>query len=516
MNFREQALKEYNSEEFAVRPGGINGRPFWNVNSTQFIYSPSFSFPIIPKAKGYLFTATDINNKNHSFTAEKPTANLTPIWKDIPTGMVTLKVESLDENSQTQHLAGARTFFKADGFPGRDALPPRACSYRECATKALKYVFNEKFIQHWLSEGKPDPTYPHNVYPSKTISSVINAMINYAKIEPENKHNALKIATNAADYLLSISYGVNSPVPYIPPTYSFEGLNFDIVDETAPMSKNRTDKLMLIYPATVGLAYFNLSEATGDKKYFDAAMRIAEYYKDNVLPCGSWNLLISTKTGVPESNNTCASYRILNFINRVYKITGEECWKTIEKNYFNNLQSKRFDCYNWEGQFEDIHLTGSYTNLTHIDADDLISYIMKNLSDDPKALEDGKELMRFVEDQFVVWGEYAPWNPYLNDYSYWYSPAGVEQYYWYVPIDGSTSKIMNTFLDVYSVTNDPLLLEKACALGDMITRMQNKETGVIPTHWMKKDCAENLHNFWINCHIGTAANIMRLAEIMGE
>ena len=517
MNYREQAFKEYNSEEFMVRPGGVKGRGFWNINSTQFIYTPAFSFPIMPKANGYLFTATDANNKVHTFKAEKPTASLAPIWKDIPTGLVTLKVESLDKEEQPQYLVGARTFFKADGFPGRDALPPKACSYKECATKAFKYIYNEKFIQYWLAYGKPDPTYYHNVYPSKTISSVIGAMINYAKIDPENSENALKLAKNAADYLLSISYGKNSPAAGLPPTYSFEGLDFETVDKTAPMAKNRTDKIMMIYPAAAGVAYLKLYDATGENKYYDAAMTIANYYKENVLPCGSWYLLISTETGEPESNNTCASYRILEFLRLIYEKTGEEIWHTLEENYYNNLQAKRLECYNWEGQFEDINLSGGYANLTHIDADSQISYIMKNLSDDKQAVEDGIELMRFVEDQFVTWGKYSPIGlNYDPDKDFWYSPAGMEQYFWYVPIDGSTVRIMNTFLDVYQVTKDPLMLEKACALGDMVTRIQNKETGVIATHWMKKDCSENLENFWINCMIGSATNMLRLSKMVEE
>ena len=53
MDFKEQALNEYNSEEFMVRPGGVNGRGFWNINATQFMYTPSFSFPTFPKANGY-------------------------------------------------------------------------------------------------------------------------------------------------------------------------------------------------------------------------------------------------------------------------------------------------------------------------------------------------------------------------------------------------------------------------------------------------------------------------------
>lgn len=517
MNYKEQALNEYNSEEFMVRPGGVNGRGFWNINSTQFMYTPSFSFPTFPKANGYLFTATDTNNKIHTFTAKKPTESLAPIWKDIPTGMVTLKVEALDKNGQALYLIGARTFFKADGFPGRENLPPKACSYKECATKALKYVFNEDFNQHWLLYGKPEPTYPHNVYPSKTISSIIMAMINYSKIDSENSEKAIQLAKNAADYMLSITYGQDTAVPGIPPTYSFEGLDFEIVDKTAPMAKYRIDKVMLAYPATAGLAYLALSEVTGDKKYSEAALSIAQYYKEHVLECGSWYLLISIKTGEPESNNICAAYQILDFLNAIYKITKDEIWHTLEKNYFNYLQKNRFELYNWEGQFEDVPLSGNYANLTHFDADYLINYLTENHSDDPKAMEDAKELLRFVEDQFVVWGKYAPWNVnYDPELSFWYSPAGLEQYFWYVPIDGSTARIMKAFLDVYSVTKEPLLLEKACALGDMITRMQNHETGVIATHWMKKDCSENLENFWINCLIGTSTHMMRLAKMLEE
>ncbi len=513
MNYKEQAFKEYNSEEFLVRPGGINGRGFWNVNSTQFIFCPCFSFPIIPKANGYLFTLTDEKGSLHTFTAEAPTASLAPVWKDVPTGMVTLKVESLNKDGKPQYLAGARTFFKADGFPGRENLLKPASTYRECALKALRYVFNEDFNQYWLTHGKPDPFYPHNVYPSKTISSVIKAMISYSRLDKENSEKAIKLAKNAADYLISISYSADSPVPLLPPTYSFDGLDFDTVDKTAPMAKNRTDKIMLIYPASCALAYLELFDVTGDKKYYDAAVAIGDYYKNNVLECGSWYLLRSISTGEPESDNVCAAYTILDLMHELHARTGDKIWHTLEKNYFKNLQAKRFECYNWEGQFEDILLSGSYRNLTHIDADNLISYITKNLYDDPQAVENAKELLRFVEDQFVVWGRFSPWNTHFDpEKDFWYSPAGVEQYYWYVPIDGSTAKIMNAFLDVYSLTKDPLLLEKARALGDMITRMQNKESGVIPTHWMKKDCIENLENFWINCQIGTAGYMMRLAE----
>lgn len=513
-DFAKKALEEYNDEANLIRPGGVMGRNFWNINATQFIYVPSFFFPVIPAAEEYEFFATDCTGKVHSFKASTPTAPLTPIWKNIPVGMVELKVEGIHRENGNRYISGVKTFYKASPFPGRDTLPKRACSYKECALKALKYAFFDKSSQYWLTHGTPDPDYYHNVYPSKMISSIVDAMLSLAKIDSDLADDALKLATNAADYLLSITYGSDSPLEGVPPTYSFAGLNKEIVDATAPAADGRQNMVMLIYPARVGNMYLNLEKVTGDKKYFEAAKRIAEYYRDNVLPNGSWYLLVSKDTNEPESNNCCVEFDILEFLNKFYKRTNDEVYSILEKNYYDYIIKTRFETYNWEGQFEDIRLSSNFVNLTHFLPGKMIDYIANNLSDDAEMVKNAKELMRFVEDQFVVWGEFAPWRQFKGDY--WYSPAAMEQYYWYVPIDSSTAAVVKDFLKVYSITKDELLLEKACALGDAITRLQDPVSGVIPTHWMKKDCTENLENFWINCHIYTAFVMMELAKATGE
>lgn len=515
--FAIKAIEETNDEANMIRPGGVNGRNFWNLNSTQFIFVPSFNFPTIPSTERYEFTATDCEGKVHTFTSSKPTAPLTPIWKDIPVGMVELKVEAIHWVTKHRYLAGARTFYKASAFPGRDSLPERASSYKECAIKAFEYAFNSSASQYWLNHAKPDPDYYHNVYPSKMIASLVDAMLSYAELKPQMAEKAMRLATNAADYLLSITYGADTAVEGLPPTYSFEGLNKEIVDATAPAADGRKDKVMLIYPPRVGVMYLELEKATGDKKYFKAAKRIAEYYKNNVLSNGSWYLLVSKDNNMPESDNCCCTFDILEFLNAFYKRTNEEVWHELENNYYKYISKKTLETFNWEGQFEDIKLSGNYLNLTHFMAGDFIEYIKENYPNDGKMLDTAKELLRYVEDQFVVWGDFAPWsNEYIDGKSYWYSPAAMEQYFWYVPIDSSTADVLNDFLNVYEMTNDELLLEKACALGDSITRMQDSETGVIPTHWTKKDCTENLENFWINCLIHTGYMMMKLAKTTGE
>ncbi len=511
-----QALEEYNSDTKTVRRAGKNGKPFWNINSSQFTFVPELFFPTIPGAKEYVFTATDSNGKTHSFTDKSPSAPLTPIWKDIAPGMVELKVEAIHGNNGKVYLAGARTFFKMSPFPGREDLPPKACSYKECALKAFKYVFNDTTTQYWLTHGVPKPDYYHNVYPSKTITSIVRAMLAYAQLDPENAEKALKLATNAADYLISITYGEDSALAGLPPTYSFKGLIKEIVDKTAPAAYGRKDTVMLIYPASVGSVYLKLEKATGDEKYFKAAARIAEYYKNNVLANGSWYLLVSEKTGKPEHENSCCTFQILEFLSEFYARTGEEDYHKLERNYFSYIEKTCLENYNWEGQFEDIRVSSNYANLTHLVANGMIRYIANNFSDDTEKMEQAKELMRYVEDQFVVWGEFAPWNPNYDGKEKWYSPAALEQYDWYVPIDGSTSNVARTFLEMYKATGEKLYLEKSYALADSITRMQNPENGVIPTHWMTTDCSTVLKNFWINCHIGAAFTMMNIAEAAEE
>ncbi|MBE7034152.1 MAG: hypothetical protein E7406_08015 [Ruminococcaceae bacterium] len=514
-SFKEQALKEYSSDTKTVRRCK-DGKPFWNTYSTQFMYAPEFFFPKIPGTKECIFVVTDSMGREHTFTEDSSVAPLTPIWNDISPGIAELKVYAVHGANGEKYLAGARSFCKMDPFPGRESLPERACSYKDCAAKAFDYVFNDDTTQYWLTHGLPKPDYYHNVYPSKMISSLVKAMLSYGELVPEKHEEALKIATNAADYLLSITYGEDSALAGLPPTYSFKGLDKEIVDKNAPAADRRKHLLMSIYPASAGSAYLLLEKATGDKKYLNAATKIAEYYKNNVLESGSWYLLINEKDGKPESPNHCAEFSILEFLNSYYKRTGDECWHILERNYFSHLGKTYFENYNWEGQFEDSTLSTNYNNLTHLNADKMIRYITENFSDDAEMIEFAEELMRFVEDQFVVWGDFAPWNQFLNPAEKWYSPAVLEQYYWYVPIDGSTAMVALAFLNMYEVTKDELYLEKALALGDSITRMQNPESGVIPTHWMTTDCSTVLKNFWMNCHIGSAYAMKELAKATGE
>lgn len=68
----------------------------------------------------------------------------------------------------------------------------------------------------------------------------------------------------------------------------------------------------------------------------------------------------------------------------------------------------------------------------------------------------------------------------------------------------------DAYLSLYAVTGDRLALEKARALMDHLTILQNQITGMIIS------IDEPVEYFWINCNYGSLTTLMKLAEVTGE
>ena len=507
----EQARRECCSAATTAHHGGENGRPFWNVNAFQFMYVPAFQFQPISGCKKYRYSAKDENGTIHSFDAEKPTALLTDIWKDIPEGIVELTVRTVNEDNSEGYLIGARTFFKLAPF--HTDLPKAKYSYHECASRAFDYIMNLDFIQYWIDHTEPDPNYLLNAFPSKTLSSIIEAMVEYTSVIPEKADDARKIAKRCADYLLEITPGDDSPLKGVPPTYTLDYSEAARKHFGGGLVGDRGDTVMTIYPSYVGNALLKLEETVRDRKYLDAAIAIGEFYLRTVRPHGSWDLIIDGKTGETISSNPCDPVgHITPFLMKLYERTGEEKWKKLAEDSITFVEKNTLQTYNWEGQFEDSGLSVNYSNLTHFGASALVRYYAKYYSDDESKMQIAEDITRYIEDQFVVWGRPAPWNKDGGDPAGWPTPCALEQYNWYVPIDSSAASIIMTFIALYRAGRGELYLAKAKALADTITRVQH-ENGLIPTHWMDPE-ALNGHNFWINCMIATADTVETMSKLV--
>ena len=496
-----------------IRQGGIDNRPFWNTYAKQFIFVPSFEFPKNEKAASYRFEAEDRFHNIHSFTADSPTALLTPIWKEIPTGPVYLTVDALDQDGKKISTVGTRVFYR--GAPFTNGYPPAKRSYAEAAKMTYDYLFNLKVIQD-LADGDPDLNFILYCYPSKMYSSIIKGMVNYAEMVPEKKERALAIARGAANYLMKKAVPKGEILEYLPQTYEGDKLT----------AKKFAGTIMMLYPANVGIAMIRLYQAVKEEKYLDYAKKIGDQYLKLQLKNGTWALNLNIADGKPKDRNFCSPTGIMEFLEELAEVSKDEKYAAAARKGISHLQ-RTYETFDWEGQFEDVEVQRiPYQNLTLHSAVSAFLYFCRNTSSVSKErIAEAREVMRFAEDQFIVW-EQAGWAGSNNVWRWrtkedlqkkewnWFRayhvPCGLEQYRCYVPIDTASAKIARFFLLMYKLEKKPLDLAKARALGDSLIRLQ-EDNGRIPT-WAHHEKTP-VEDDWFNCMFYTADTLKMLSEV---
>lgn len=497
-NLREEIIQAY---DIPVRPGFEGKNPYWNKFAKKFMYAPAFDFKVMEGAASYLYTVTEVpgdsTSRSWSFTADAPYLSLSPIWRDIPVGEVELKVEAHDDEGNLIGLAGERRFYRDTPF-----TPPyhgAVRDYRESALMAMICVHNMEPIQNWKKGPDPDMSYNLNTYPAKIVSSTISMEVLLAQLCPELKDDALKIAQNAAEFLIAQSLPEDAPLAYFPPTYYG-----DLI--TSAIARNK-GKAMTMEAITAANAFLDLYDVTGKREYFDRAMNITDTYSRIQAQDGSFPIKVDFKTGVPVNDVKAMLHPMLEYLQRLeqqYGVTKYNEMFVKSEAWMKNGALKSFDM---TGQFEDSRIVGlePYENLTNCTAAPYATYLLGKPNISEEDLADAKDLINFCEDQFVYWA--SPEKKYGVQLHH--TPHVVEQYRYRMPIDHSACNVANAWLSLYEKTGDEIAFLKAKAMIDNITIMQDVNSGMIPTYWTSFLVAEN----WTNCTLLSVQTLLRMAEI---
>ena len=486
-----------------VRPVGANGQTeYWNANATWFMYPPEFAFPEKKGADGYRVRIVDANGKVRCYEQKNGVVSLERFWKELPVGRTEVWCDAYRRWATWTVARNFRVFWKMAPYaPGAYPKAPR--SYAEAATKCCEYLLALPWLKTYAETGKPDPAYRLNCYPTKMDSAVVMLMVDYAKIAPARRDAALKLARAAADHLISLAQPADAPLAHFPPTYLGEALT---AKEYAGMN-------MLDYPARAASAYLALYGETKDGKYLAAAKGVAETYRRLQGADGSWYLKMWEKDGRPVGANRLHPGCVVDMAESLVALTGDARWRTMGDRAFGFYEAGPMRDWNWEGQFEDVEPTGKYENLTKHPACSLAITIANRWPKDAKRIFQARELLRFAEDQFVVWdrpkGEDADSILALHGHGWDVEPAVVEQYYYREAVDASAAKMINTYLALYKASGNPLDLAKARTLGDSIVRIQ-KPDGRIQTIW-STEVGKNLQSDWVNCMAASVRALVRLA-----
>ena len=193
----------------AVRPGGVEGSPFWNKYSRGFIYPPAFDFSCsfttgtMVKCR---FTILDSEGKVLTFDAGSPKVSLESVWGQVADGETWVYLSTVDKDGEVCYTPDwprekfSRRFWKKAAFrAGAYEKVPR--SYGEAIRLSGNQIFNFPTVQSFLKSGKPDFTYQYNCYPSKIYGAIVRVMLEqYAYYVPIDSANAKMIQMYLAMY----------------------------------------------------------------------------------------------------------------------------------------------------------------------------------------------------------------------------------------------------------------------------------------------------------------------------
>jgi maltose/maltodextrin transport system substrate-binding protein len=509
VSLREIALKE---STISIHPGKPGKSPFWNGYAKRFIYAPSFNYDKIENANHYLYeVVSDVNSKEYIFESSTPNASLSPIWTSIPVGFFNIKVKGITSNGGIIDLAGSGRYYRAAPFAGIYHEP--VLPYNKSAELALEKLMKKDYVQYWITHQKPDPSYLYYRYPTKMFGALIVGAVTYAKLKPNTVEakRAKELAVIVADFLMDISNSEGSPLEYFPPTYrGYEG--YDAQFNESSETHMNYDNTMIPYAADAGNAYLDLYDYSGNEKYFEAAVKIANTYKKTQLENGSWHLYVNKKTGTPTAPNIAIPTSMINYFNRLTQNYGVKDLDDATQAALNWIMVNPVKTYNWQGQFEDVKASQPYQNQSREQACDLAVYLFKNHTDITLA----EELLRFAEDQFVIWEqpidieiELIEQNSSKLGYNSknWITPCVMEQYEWWMPVSRSAGIMINTYWEAYNATGKEIYLAKAKSIANSFTVVQEKHQGEYPTYFTEYNMG-----YWLNNTIYPAKVMMNFND----
>jgi maltose/maltodextrin transport system substrate-binding protein len=239
---------------------------------------------------------------------------------------------------------------------------------------------------------------------------------------------------------------------------------------------------------------------------------MAETYAGLQLPCGSWALMVNSETGQPMGDNIAIPIRMIRMYETLVNQDGQERYRPMMDKAVDWLMNNPVRDFHWESQFEDIMPDeGKYKSMSGSLAMETALYLLDHVKEQPEYRETALDIIRYGEDQFVVWSRPMPRPGEAVDTTVWTLPCVLEQYLYYMPIDASAALMIRVYDRAYSVTGTDLYLAKALALGAAATAAQDPATGRMPTLWQESAASDYLQP-WLNCTMATIHALLELTQ----
>lgn len=317
-------------------------------------------------------------------------------------------------------------------------------------------------------------------YPAFHHALLIRTFIRYAKYAGDDR--ALALAVTLADWDIAHSTPADWPYARLP---------WSTFEAKKPGGFRDRTGLMPDKAAIMALAYLDLHEATGEKRFRDAADAIAATLAARQRPDGTWPFRVDPKTEqVIEEYTSSVIYAVMLF-ERLDALSGRETYRAARDKTWHWLVNGPIKTKEFRGFYEDI--PASPQGRTNYDCLDTIRYLVAHRTPENGYLDMAQDLEAWVEKTFMD------------------KISGFE------PAEGIREQLQcNVVMGIHSLNWAALLLDLAKATGDEALRKRAIQTANYVTYYLQPDnrivVGFQYNQWWYSCHAGVILYLLDFAE----
>lgn len=395
----------------------------------------------------------------------EPRADLEAIWTQAPLGMLQLQPLARDGEGRLIGVGSCTTLVRSPDWTGPDGGP---LDYRDAGggvvehllhrcPPALRHPDDPAFMWHAsLSVAEP-ASYHDFQFPALTYASFIDLFLAGAAAGVAGA-DGLRMARRLCDFLIehpAIDHGPLAGVPFS--TMGGEG-------EGGMWEKDTTTVVRLGW---LGSSALRLARATGEARYEAYARRLAQVLLSLQQQDGSWPYRVSLEDGEVVEPYTAAAVIAILLLEQLAE-GGDEiaarCQEAVGRGV-DWILANPVCTGLWQQMYEDVTTREPYTNLEQWAALETAMLLIRRRH--PDALQVASQLIRYVEDQFVVFGP----DPLLTPTAYEpLTPSVIEQYVCYWPMDFHTANYVRATAAMHEASGVGVWLDKAVASANTIVR----------------------------------------------
>lgn len=484
----------------------------WNHLAKRFIEAPVYrlggQLPPHPLANRWRLVMEQ-DGVRHVVESDQPILDSAPIWPHLRTGSwIQCSLLELDGTTGwcvRVHPLGARIEGTRVGLVNKapdwedheDAPLDYAASlaanvdwfaHQEASPGAY---YREPGMPAWWwhaaeSDYPPARPYQEGAFPA-LASAALNANIYTARALPSHAEQCLTTARAVGDWLLRNRTPMSGALPGMPYSAMKEGA-------FAYSADGRAINLSRSAMPAFGMAL--LYQETGEEKYLDYAQHVAGVLTRFVRDDGSMPYRIRPDTGKVVENYTTGHVQVALLLEALDQVAPDARWREPA------IRIRRWVCerpmrdFNWKACFEDVGKKAPFTNLSSMDALWAVRLLARHSSEDPTLLAQAGKLLRWVEDQFVNFGDDAS----LTVHTYY--PTVREQYWCDFPMEVHSANYASSCWELYQATGDETFRRKVIATLNAIVRSQRPD-GAYSTWGVDRETGFGSlgsgHN-WFNCN----------------